>query len=103
VATLVEEGDLEEGENGGGVGKEGAESDTSSAEFVVATLMVITSVLTHALDRHQTHVYRPCDLRGRRLWPTQAFRPWTQRVRMTGEQCLPDQSDGHSFRYQYKT
>jgi len=50
VATLVEEDDphsLEEGENGGGVGKEGAEeSDPSSAEFVVATLMVATSVLT---------------------------------------------------------
>ena len=89
MATLIEEGDLyglDEGENGGDVGKEGVEeSNTISVEFVVATPMVITSVLTYALDRHKSSHLRPCDLRGRRLWPTQAHRPWTQRVRMTGE------------------
>ena len=57
LATLVTEDDhhsLEEEESGGDVGKEGVEApDTSSAEFVVATLMVIPYVLTQALDRHQ--------------------------------------------------
>ena len=89
MATLIEEGDLydlEEGENGGDVGKEGVEeSNTISVKFVVATPMVITSVLTYALDRHLSSYLRPCDLRGRHLWPTQAYRPWTQRVGMTGE------------------
>ena len=87
MATPVEEGDfhsLEAGESGGDDGEGAEDSHTNSSEFVVATLMV-TSVLTLALDSHRPAIRRPWELPIPRSRGTQRCRPWRQTVRMTGE------------------
>ena len=58
----------ERGSGGDQVGEEADGSYTGSAEFVVASLVAVTSVLTHALDKQQPLMHRSRDLLGRRLW-----------------------------------